>query len=179
MRVRVRVRVRACVALNMRCVVRRPTGDENPLSPSCAVCRKLCVSRHHPQLRGHQSPAAASQPVTAPRPSYPPHGTSPSLLEGASDRVRVALGTPPISSDPKPRVRLPRGRYTGAMQSAGRQGPRSLLRLLRLLDMGCNWFLLSCGCDGSRYRVAHGTRLTPNGTPFPCRTQVACVVPLP
>ena len=44
-------------------------------------------------------------------------------------------------------------------------------------DGGCNWFLLSVGCNSGRYdRVAHGTGLIPNETQFPCRTLVACLV---
>ena len=43
-------------------------------------------------------------------------------------------------------------------------------------DTGRSWFLLSSGCDGSRYYgVAHGTRLIPNEIQFPCRTLVACL----
>ena len=38
---------------------------------------------------------------------------------------------------------------------------------------GCSLFLLSYGCDKSRYyRVPHGTGLIPNETRFPCRTTV-------
>ena len=45
-------------------------------------------------------------------------------------------------------------------------------------DTGRSWFLLSSGCDGSRYyRVAHGTGPIPNEIQFPCRTRVACLVP--
>ena len=41
-------------------------------------------------------------------------------------------------------------------------------------DTGCGWFLLSSGCDRSRYyRVTHGTALIPNETQLPCRTLVA------
>ena len=49
-------------------------------------------------------------------------------------------------------------------------------------DTERSWFLLSSGCDGSRYyRVAHGTGPIPNETQSPCRTLVACLVgcPLP
>ena len=43
-------------------------------------------------------------------------------------------------------------------------------------DTGRSWFLLSSGCDRSRYyRVPHGTGPIPNDTPFPCRTLVACL----
>ena len=41
---------------------------------------------------------------------------------------------------------------------------------------GASLFLLSFGCDGSRYyRVVHGTALIPNKTQFPCRTLAACL----
>jgi hypothetical protein len=44
-------------------------------------------------------------------------------------------------------------------------------------DTGRSWFLLSSGCDRSRYyRVAHGTALIPNETQLPCRALVACLV---
>ena len=44
-------------------------------------------------------------------------------------------------------------------------------------DMGCNLFLLSFGCDSSRYyRGTHGTALIPNETQCSCRTPVACLV---
>ena len=43
-------------------------------------------------------------------------------------------------------------------------------------DIGCSLFLLTFGCDSSRYyRVVHGTALIPNKTHFPCRTRVACL----
>ena len=44
-------------------------------------------------------------------------------------------------------------------------------------DTGRSWFLLSSGCDTSRYyRVTHGAGLIPNEIQFPCRTLVACLV---
>ena len=44
-------------------------------------------------------------------------------------------------------------------------------------DMGRSWFLLSPGCDGSRYYcVTHGTGQIPNETQFSCRTLVACLM---
>ena len=43
-------------------------------------------------------------------------------------------------------------------------------------DTGRSWFLLSCGCNRSRYyRVAHGAGPIPNETQFRCRTLGACL----
>ena len=43
-----------------------------------------------------------------------------------------------------------------------------------------SWFLLSSGCDGSRYyQVAHGTGQIPNETQFRCWILVACLMMSP
>ena len=63
-----------------------------------------------------------------------------------------------------------------ALASAGSDVIRRDLDLTAS-DRGCDLFLLSCGCDSTRYyRVAHGTGLIPNEIQSPCRTLVACLV---